>query len=85
MTCGREKAELSKSGYVPQHGLLPQFLVMAGTFAGIEVVVEIFLATFASKLAAHVTSGTGTRVFNRVTGSVFVLAGAYLMTLERPR
>ena len=71
--------------YVPQHGLLPQFLVMAGTFVGIEVIVEILLAAFASKLAAHMTSGTGTRVFNRVTGGVFVLAGAYLLTLERPR
>ena len=26
--------------YVPEHGLLPQFLAMAGTFVGIEVVVE---------------------------------------------
>ena len=65
--------------YVPQHDLLPQFLVMAGTFVGIEVVVEILLAAFASKLAAHVTSGAGTRMFNRATGSVFVLAGAYLL------
>ena len=71
--------------YVPQHDLLPQFLVMAGTFVGIEVVVEILLAAFASKLAARVTSGAGTRMFNRATGSVFVLAGAYLLTLERPR
>ena len=71
--------------YVPQHDLLPQFLVMAGTFVGIEVVVEILLAAFASKLAAHMTSGTGARLFNRATGGVFVLAGAYLLTLERPR
>ena len=71
--------------YDPQHGLLPQFLMMAGTFVGIEVVVEIVLAAFASKLAAYVTSGTGMRMFNRATGGVFVLAGAYLLTLERPR
>ena len=71
--------------YVPEHGLLPQFLVMAGTFVGVEVVVEVLLAAFASKLAARVTSGAGTRMFNRATGSVFVLAGAYLLTLERPR
>ena len=71
--------------YVPQHGLLPQFLVMAGTFVGVEVVVEILLAVFASKLAARVTGGTGARLFNRATGGVFVLAGAYLLTLERPR
>ena len=71
--------------YFPQHGLLPQFLVMAGTFVGIEVVVEIVLAVFASKLAAYVASGTGMRMFNRATGGVFVLAGAYLLTLERPR
>ena len=31
------------------------------------------------------TSGTGMRMFNRATGGVFVLAGAYLLTLERPR
>ena len=71
--------------YVPQHGLAPQFLAMAGTFVGIEVVVEVLLAAFASKLAAHLTSGTGMRMFNRTTGGVFVLAGAYLLTLERPR
>ena len=71
--------------YDPQHGLLPQFLAMAGTFVGIEVVVEVLLAAFASKLAAYVTSGAGTRMFNRATGGVFVLAGAYLLTLERPR
>ena len=71
--------------YVPQHGLVPQFLVMAGTFVGIEVVVEVLLAIFASKLVARVTSGMALRMFNRATGSVFVLAGAYLLTLERPR
>ena len=71
--------------YVPQHGLVPQFLVMAGTFVGIEVVVEVMLAIFASKLVARVASGTGMRIFNRATGSVFVLAGVYLLTLERPR
>ena len=71
--------------YVPQHGLVPQFLVMAGTFVGIEVVVEVLLAVFASKLIARVATGTGMRMFNRAAGSVFVLAGAYLLTLERPR
>ena len=71
--------------YDPEHGLVLQFLVMAGTFVGVEVVVEILLAAFANKLTAHVTSGTGMRMFNRATGSVFVLAGAYLLTLERLR
>ena len=71
--------------YVPEHGLLPQFLVMAGTFVGVEVVVEVVLAATASSLAARVTSGTGMGMFNRSTGGVFVLAGAYLLTLERPR
>ena len=71
--------------YDPQHGLLPQFLAMAGTFVGVEFVVEVLLATFASKLAAFLSSGAGMRMFNRATGGVFVLAGAYLLTLERPR
>ena len=71
--------------YDPEHGLLPQFLAMAGTFVGVEVVVEVLLATFASKLAAFLSSGAGMRMFNRATGGVFVLAGAYLLTLERPR
>ena len=70
--------------YDSQHGLLPQFLVMAGTFVGIQVVVEVLLAAFASRLAAYVASGRGMRMFNRATGGVFVLAGAYLLTLERP-
>ena len=71
--------------YDPQHGLAPQFLAMAGTFVGIEVVVEVLLATFASRLAAYLTNGAGMRLFNRATGGVFVLAGTYLLTLERPR
>ena len=71
--------------YDPQHGLLPQFLAMAGTFVGVEIVVEVLLATFASKLAAFLSNGAGMRMFNRATGGVFVLAGAYLLTLERPR
>ena len=71
--------------YDPEHGLLPQFLAMAGTFVGVEVVVEVLLATFASKLAAFLSNGAGMRMFNRATGGVFVLAGAYLLTLERPR
>ena len=71
--------------YVPQHGLLLQFLVMAGIFVGIEIVVEILLARFASRFAALVTNSTGTRIFNSATGSMFVVAGAYLLALERPR
>ena len=71
--------------YDPEHGLVPQFLAMAGTFVGIEVVVEVLLATFASRLSAYLANGAGMRLFNRVTGGVFVLAGAYLLTLERPR
>ena len=71
--------------YDPQHGVLPQFLAMAGTFVGVEVVVEVLLATFASKLAVFLSNGAGMRMFNRATGGVFVLAGAYLLTLERPR
>ena len=71
--------------YDPEHGLLPQFLAMAGTFVGVEVVVEVLLATFASKLAAFLSNGAGMRIFNRATGGVFVLAGAYLLSLERPR
>ena len=67
--------------YVPQHGFVPQFLAMAGTFVGIEVVVEVLLAAFASKVAARLTGKTGARMFNRATGGVFVLAGAYLLTL----
>ena len=51
---------------------------MAGTFVGIEFVVEIVLAAFASKLAAHLTSGTGMRMFNRATGGVFVAGGGVL-------
>ena len=71
--------------YYPKHGLLPQFLVMAGTFERIEVVVEVLFVDFASKLAACMTSGTGMRMFNRATGREFVLTGRYLLMLERPR
>ncbi len=71
--------------YDPQYGLLLQFLVMAGTFVGIEVVVEVLLATFAGRIAARLASGKSVRMFRGTAGGVFVLAGAYLLTLERPR
>lgn len=48
-------------------------------------ITDTLLAIFASKLVAHVTSGRAIWMFNLAAGSVFVLAGAYLLTLERPR
>ena len=38
--------------YVPQHGLLPQFLMMAGTFVGSKSLLKSCSPLFASKLAA---------------------------------
>lgn len=60
----------------PQAPLLPQFLVMAATFAAVEGLVEILLASLAHRVRPWLErSGKG---FNRCCGALFALMGAAL-------
>ncbi|TLX62816.1 LysE family translocator [Stutzerimonas nosocomialis] len=60
----------------PQAPLLPQFLVMAATFAAVEGLVEILLASLANRVRPWLErSGKG---FNRCCGALFALMGAAL-------
>src|SRR6218665_2657424 len=60
----------------PTRGLLLQFAILAGTFAGIEAVVEYLLARLAHRVRPWLER-TG-RTFNRVCGGLFAAMGAAL-------
>jgi threonine/homoserine/homoserine lactone efflux protein len=60
----------------PSRSLLTQFLVMAATFAVIEFITELVLATLAQRITAWLAR-VG-RVFNRTCGGVFIAIGALL-------
>ena len=55
-----------------------QFLILGGTFAGVELAYELILAGTAQRIAP-VLARCG-RWFNRVTGSAFIAIGAVLST-----
>ena len=65
-------------------GFWPQFLAMAATFVVIELIIELLLASGASRITRAARRGGMLRWFNRVTGGVFMLAGGWLLTMERP-
>lgn len=60
----------------PARSLLLQFAILAGTFAGIEAVVEVLLARLAHRVRPWLER-TG-RTFNRVCGGLFAAMGAAL-------
>lgn len=60
----------------PQRSLLLQFLVMAGTFALVEAVTELFIAGMAARISPWLRR-VGKR-FNQVCGGVFVAIGVAL-------
>lgn len=59
-----------------QQPLLPQFLIMTATFAGMEFVVECLLARLAHQIRPWLERGE--KRFNRACGTLFVLVGAAL-------
>lgn len=71
--------------YVPESSFWSQFVALAGTFVAIEIVLEMLLAGFATNIASYAKSVRSLQVFNRITGGIFVLAGIFLLTLERPK
>lgn len=60
----------------PSRSLFVQFLIMAGTFAGIEVVTEFVIASTAHRVRPWLQR-SGKR-FNQACGGVFVAIGAAL-------
>jgi len=62
---------------------LPQFFIMALTFAFTEFFFELFLATSAQKLIPWFSKGNVGQWFNRVTGSLFVVMGGFLANMNR--
>ncbi len=75
------KATLFFAAFLPQfmdpHGsLLLQFIVMASTFAAVEIATEFFIASMANRISPWLRR-VGRR-FNQVCGGVFVAIGVAL-------
>ena len=75
------KALLFFAAFLPQfidpaRSLLLQFLIMAGTFAAVEVLTELLIAGFAQRLSPWLQR-VGRR-FNQVCGGVFMAIGVAL-------
>jgi homoserine/homoserine lactone efflux protein len=60
----------------PSAPLLPQFAIMAGTFALIEILTELLIAMMAQRVSPWLAR-VGRR-FNQVCGGLFILIGAAL-------
>jgi homoserine/homoserine lactone efflux protein len=60
----------------PAHSLFVQFVIMAGTFAAIEIVTEAFIASLAHRISPWLRR-VGRR-FNQACGGVFVAIGVAL-------
>lgn len=60
----------------PARGLFLQFAIMAGTFAAVEVLTELFIASMASRISPWLRR-VGKR-FNQACGGMFVAIGAAL-------
>jgi threonine/homoserine/homoserine lactone efflux protein len=60
----------------PARSLFVQFLVMAGTFAGIEICTELFIASMAQRISPWLRR-VGRR-FNQACGGVFMAIGVAL-------
>ncbi len=60
----------------PGRSILPQSVIMATTFALIEIATEITIAALAQRI--HGWLQRSGRRFNQVCGSVFVAIGLYL-------
>jgi threonine/homoserine/homoserine lactone efflux protein len=80
------KALIFFAAFLPQFmdpgaPFLLQFLILGGTFAGVEFVYELLLAGTAQRIAPWL--GQHGRWFNRTTGATFVGIGGVLTTVSR--
>ena len=63
--------------------LLPQYLVIAATFAFTDFVIMAIYTGFAAKALTYFKTETHMRLLNRIFGSLFVLAATALATFKR--
>lgn len=75
------KAILFFAAFLPQfidpaRSLVLQFAIMAGTFAGIEIMTELFIASLSQRIRPWLQR-VGRR-FNQVCGGIFIAIGAAL-------
>ncbi len=75
------KAVLFFGAFLPQfidptRSLLAQFAVMAATFAAVEFITELLIASLSHRLQPWLQRSG--RSFNRVCGAIFILIGAWL-------
>ena len=63
----------------PQAPVLPQFAVLVATFIGVELVAYLAYALAARRLAERLREPRWRRLFNRVSGAVFVGSGGFLL------
>lgn len=62
---------------------LPQFLILMATFVCFELFWLMFYASFAARLAPWLRVQGRAKVFNRVSGAIFIVASALLATVKR--
>ena len=67
----------------PKAPQIPQFLVMGLTFVVFESLWLMFYSSFAASVAPWLRAAGRAKMFNRVTGSIFVGAGTLLATIKR--
>ncbi len=63
--------------------LLPQYLVIAATFAFTDLVIMAIYTGFAAKVLSYFKTEAHMRLLNRIFGGLFVLAAAALATFKR--
>lgn len=67
----------------PQQPLMIQFMILATTFAVVEFAVELLLAMSAARVLGWFAHRRGMQLFNRLTGGMFIGAGALLVISQR--
>lgn len=67
----------------PQAAQLPQFLLLGATFVCFELFWLTFYAHFASRIAPWLRTPGRARMFNRLSGTVFLGASAVLASVRR--
>jgi threonine/homoserine/homoserine lactone efflux protein len=82
------KAILFAAAFLPQFikpetPTLPQFAILLTTFAVCEIGWYVVYAAFGSRLSQYLQRASFMRVFNRVTGGVFVGFAAFMADLRR--
>ena len=63
----------------PATPALPQFALLVATFLGVELVAYLAYALVARRLADRLSEPRWRRLFNRVSGAVFVAFGGFLL------